>query len=184
MVTLPHPPHRSHLLGFWLGTHGLGLVFLLVAVLLAPGVRSAALMLGILLLITGGAGMANKELRLFGYRGWNRLARMTGRMLQRWVLLVTYLLVLSPLRLAGGKLPLRLQGDSTWEPYPEEEAQHATVEENQARSRPVVSHLLQGIRDRNLLWWLALLPFAALLSGLATTRVEEFDVPTQRYTLY
>jgi len=183
MLSLPFPPHRSHLTGFWLILHGLGLVLVgLVSLVERSG--SLGPVLAALLVASIASGLASRDLRLFGYRAWNRAARLLGALAQWWVLRVVHLLLLGPIRLAGSKLPVARQGVTMWESYPEQLGQ--TVEEVHTPSgmSSACRHLLRQATGPNRRRWLALAPFLTLLSYLAVEKNQEFDVPTQRYTLY
>lgn len=178
-MTLPFPPHRSHLSGFWIGVHLLGCLAA-AALWAGQATRPWSMVLLATLVGTFLLGLLRRSWILFAYRAWNRLVRLMGRAQQGWVLIVLHRVVLVMVRLAGPTLPLTLEGDTTWEKYGLDPRAQGQADAGGTLAR----RLLREARGLERGWWLGLLPFLLLLAWMAPEPEAEFEVPGNLYTLF
>lgn len=184
MVSLPFPPHRNHVLGFWVSLLVLGLV-LAGLLWLIPGVTGeVAGLVGLAVVLVFLAGLASKDAQLLAYRGWNRAARLLGSGLQSYIILLLHLLVLGPVRLTGARLPVAKNPSGTWEPYPGSPGVPDEGGQGLQGGHSISRRLLGAARQSGMAWWVTIIPFVILISWLTIREDEEFEVPSQLYTLY
>jgi len=178
MMTLPFPPRRSELAAFWLVLNG-GLALGLAIVLIIVG-RSDLLWLALALpsgLALLGLLRRDFQMRCFSY--WRRGARTAASAFQRWVLLVTYYVVISLVARGGSSIKTR-SPDAAWSAFREETGLDASFSGGDGAW---MLQIVRSARAPDRIWWLALLPFLMMIS-LFQGKSGEKDIPTNIYTLY
>jgi hypothetical protein len=176
MLTLPAPPRRGLLLGFWISISlFIGLLIALVHWLVAI-ITVAALLL---------VGCCCPALLAFAYRAWNYVARRFSRIATALLTSICFFVVITVVGRSGKRLPLTLAAGtgSLWVkrgqiPSNAYFAQHnGTTPPNGTGS----AFFMWAIRSNNT-WAVSLLPFLAVLSALAEE--DEKHVAANIYTLF
>jgi hypothetical protein len=187
MLTLPSLRTRGALISFWLvvcGLTGVCLSLVLGQFVSWPyAVGTIGVFGGISLPVLFFPRMA-----LFPYRVWHFLARRYSSLAERFLLWVSFYVVVVPVGRAGRGLVLDrpAPGQSAWAPRSTQTdktylLQHCVMPEASVnRSRP--GELLVWMFRSRHYWALGLLPFMYLISGL---QVEDRPAPTTNiYTLF
>lgn len=178
-MTLPFPPRRSHLTGFWLA---LNLAALIGAILVGLwlGLGERIVLLPALFAATIAGGLAWRDGIVVAYRVWNRAARAVAAVGQWWIVALTYYLGLTVLRrVSGSRLDLAPPASSMWKPYPADRATNGAP----ATAAGWVRQSFAAARSADRPWWTGLLPLLLVLS-LFPHRDTREDVPSNIYTLY
>jgi hypothetical protein len=180
MLSLPYPPRRSHLRGFWLVlTLTLAPLYMVALWLFGPGLAMTAS--GLVLFGAVVLGFAWAPLPKVLYRIWMLAAQRFAVVGRLYVAALIHFLLLPSAGRAEAALALSDPKGSMWRPYraaPEGAGGSVAAEEKW------FMQLVRESRTRGRGWWLLLLPPLMVLSLFVADAKDDKSVPENIYTLF
>lgn len=186
--TLPTPPRRVWLRGFWMTLMGCaGAAMLVLRVLLGPGTAWLWGALALLVLLT--AGTVSRRVRRVLYVAWARAADLYARVATRVATRLCYLVISAASGTGSRMLMDPPDSDSTggasgWVERAESRSEEAYGSQHFQR-RPTegwVQSTVAWARESDNRWYLALVPYLAFLRRVEMRQVRSLG--GNIYTLY